>query len=56
MNLHMKLDCMKTVYETCSKMYNKVLNLEKICMQIDNNLDLKIEKYNSDISLTKTKW
>lgn len=56
MNLQMKCDCIKTVYETCSKMFNKVSDFQETCQQIGINLDLKIEHCKTYISLAEEKW
>eukprot|EP00102_Acyrthosiphon_pisum_P017190 XP_008188475.1 PREDICTED: uncharacterized protein LOC100570435 [Acyrthosiphon pisum] len=55
MNLQMKCDCIQIVCETCSKLYIKVSDYEKLCQYIGKNLNLKIEDCKSELSITKEK-
>lgn len=56
MNLEMKYDCIKKVYETSSIMYNKIYDFEDICQCTGNNLNLKIKNFESDLPNIKKNW
>lgn len=56
MNLQIKCDRAKAEYKTCSKIYAKVSDFERICGKTNKILDLKIEDCKSDLSLTKKTW
>lgn len=56
MNLQIKCDSIRKVYETFCKLYTKVSDYKRICQQIDIELNSKIDHCKSNICLTKEAW
>lgn len=56
MNLQIKCDCIRKVYETFCKVYTEVSDYKRLCQQIDIELNSKIDHCKSNICLTKEAW
>lgn len=56
MNLQIKCDCIRKVYESFCKLYTKVSDYKSIFQKIDTDVNSKIDQCQSNMCLTKEAW